>query len=230
MKKLFTLSCLIIANAVALAQGTITNNAGSLAGATVITFDSPASSTISGLPALGLTISSLDGTAAPFISNVGGTGLGTLGSNALGNNRVGHFVELSDSPAFDLGTIRTFKITLASPATSLGFSVIGWGGSGVDHSVQFFDQSDVSFAPYLLSAVGITANDNATNGFFAFTSVDGARTIGSVVFTPSNTGRDFIGFDNVTFVTAPEPTSCALAMTGLFALGQVRRRLRRRRA
>lgn len=218
MTKRFLLPIAILSlRASALGQGTIINNPASLPGATAITFDTGPSSTISNLPTLGLTVTSLDGSATPFISGTGGIGVGTLTSNALGNNRIGQLSYLTDAPTYDSGTIRSFQFALAVPATAFGFSLTGWGGAGANHTVQFFDTADTLISGYNFSQLGITANDDGGNGFFAFMSTNPVRNVQRVVFTPSST-NDFLAVDNVTFQSVPEPSSLMLAAFGTLGM------------
>jgi hypothetical protein len=201
----------------------IVNSAGAMGAATTITFDTATSNTIAGVQAnFGVTIHSLSAGANPFISNVGGPGIGSLPNNAFGNNRSGIFSDLSDSPVFALGAFRQFEIVLNTPVTGIGFSVQGWGNTTTSHTVEAFSALNASLGLFTFNSLGLVQNDSAGNGFFGILDPLGVQRL---VITPG-TPADFVAFDNLTVgapvSSVPVPSTLALlaGALGLFGLGR----------
>lgn len=201
---------------------------------TAITFDTPASSSLAAIALnYGVTITSADPTASPFITGPGYfSGIGPLSSNALGNTRNGLISDVSHAPDYSGSTLRAFDIRFAGGAAAFGLTVQGWGHPLVTHSFSLYDSADALLGTYLFSSTGLSAGDTSPNGFAGF--VSSGRAIARVRVTPDPVNLDFVAFDNLTFVAAPsgapEPAAWAAMIVGFGIAGATLRGSRSRSA
>lgn len=230
---LIALAGALLISTPAFAAITVVNSAGAMGGATTaITFDTVASASLPAVAAnYGVTISSADPSASPFIAGPGSySGIGTLSSRALGNTRNGLISDISQAPNYSGSALRAFDIGFAAPVTAFGLTVQGWGHTLVTHSFSLYDAGDNLLGSYLFSATGLVAGDFSANGFAGFVSSGPA--IARVRIAPDPVNLDFVAFDNLTFVAGPsgavpEPSGWALLLVGFAALGVPLRAARR---
>ena len=201
----------------------IVNSAAAFGPSTAIGFDTATSDTIAEVAAnFGVTIASADTSAHSFIAGPGFySGIGSLGSNAVGNSRNGLISDVSQAPDYSGSSFRAFDISFAQGVSHFGLTVQGFGHSAIPHTFELFDAGNASLGNYTFGAAGLVGNDNAPNGFAGFIS-NGAA-IARVRVTPSATNQDFVAFDDFTFVSAPagvpEPASWALMVAGFGLVG-----------
>lgn len=159
---------------------------------------------------------------------------GTTGINGAATQKI-------DAPAFEFaghydwdGTAylladldapgQFFRIDFVTPVIAWGVDTLAMADVPRTTSINIYSASDS-----LLGSIAATSpDDNTTRKFYGFElSADAA----SYLIVQNSTGtNDAFSFDNIGFVTVPEPAGTVLALGALLGLRQARRRVRKKQS